>query len=96
VRKAQELIEHGALDGGLLQSIATKTAMFTQGAYPDFSELDRHVRSLRGALSAVPVPTSVDVTQYDLETGTKLMFPERGRHLSQEELRLRWKQMSRA
>jgi hypothetical protein len=90
------MIEQGAVDRGLLQSIATKTAMFTLDTYPDFSELDRQVRSLRSALSAVPMPTAVDVTQYDLETGTQLMFPDRARHLSQEELRLRWKQMSRA
>lgn len=96
VRRAQDMLDRDAPDRGLLESIATKTAMATEGTYPDFAELDGQAQSLRRALAAVHVPAAADVTQYDVEAGTQLLFPERARLLSQEELRLRWKRMPRA
>ncbi len=94
VCRAKGMLEDIATNRDFLVQLIVKDEMITNGSYP--KNLKRKVAvsaakdSLREICNEVRSEVVPHTTQYDMIAGSKLFFPESARHLSQDELRIRW------
>lgn len=93
VQAAQARLASGSLDRSGLLAVAVKMHLHAAGRYPDLDESRARAAALRRRLRGQQQPMKPDVTQWDVLTGTRLHLAQGARGLTQNELRLRWRQM---